>query len=1149
MNRRASMLWMLSMLGAPAFAQDAADAVEHLRGPVPAEVRAFDDAIARFRARVVELEDSTASLLQSQKSVALAEITRRFDDQLASVNAREASDRAVAVKAFEEFLAHYDAVAPASEVRLRLAELYFRQAEDSWLVATTAYYKEVDAADGDLDRLEALESAGEPKLDLSNVIALLSRIVADNATVAPDKRYALLDVTYYMLAFCYAEPNSAQRDRDRARQVFRDLVAARPDSDYADAAHLLLGNYFFEDNQFASSIPEFEAVLSQGPERRNYLAALYQLAWARYKLNDYDQSMASFVDLLDRSEKLRRDTGRPSEFAPDAVSYLALSIADQSDAHGVTPMEEAKAFFARVGADKAYRWDVLKSLAEALVRYSRQSDAVAVYEALQTDPAFRFRPENPDFQDTVVKLLTTGAMADLVAGGAARLAMTENYGEASAWWNANRANPEALSQARKYTEAYLLEVAIELKARAQDLADAGKDPRAAYGVAADRYQEYLKRFPISDGYFENQFQLADALYQAERYAEAATEFGLLARDEKFHKYGDAAAFMLFRARNELLAAKVGPIDKPAPDAEVDRRYTSNTGTEIAVYQLLDEQKALVEAADDLLLRDIPEPTEAQAAEMAARGEPNLFQIVEDNRSKILYLPAQMLYYANRYDEARPRLQKIIKEYPESDEAAYSANLFLNTYISEGDNAEVRRWSREFAALRLGSLQTSAERGAQFQSTYERASYQLGLDAAKRGDYVGAVDAYMSFVTEFPKSPNVPDALLSAAANNERAGRALDAAALYERFLREYPSHPEAKPFYFTLASNYESVFDLPKAISYYEEFVKRFPGDKDAPNAQYNAAFLKEGIGDHVGAAQGYDTYASKYTTAADREDVAYRAGRQYEAVDADRAISFYRGYLRTFGTKSPDHAIEAQSRIAELERGLGRTRDAATDQAAIVTLFDRVVASGGKVGPAGRDVAAAAAFPALNAQFQKIADLKLTRNEKKDTDLLLTQIPAQVAAFDAVAQAYVDRYLSFDHTIAAIYLQGMTRRVYAKLGFAVVPPAGLSEEQTEAYWQLLEENLFPQFEKVEQQAAAYLQKAIELARSQKRHSPWVDKCVDALHDIDPVAYPGHKDPLLGSVDAHGPADLAPIPWPEPPKEVAPPSDAPAPPAPAGGAR
>ncbi len=1143
MNLRAPIALFLSMLGGSALADDSTPAVEHLRGPVPEEVRAFDDAIERFRSRVGELELSTSTLLNSQKSLALSQITKRFDAQLAQVNVRETSDRAVAIRAFEDFLSHYDAVAPASEVRLRLAELYFRVAEDSWLISTTAYFKEVDAANGDLDRLEAIESQGEPKIDLTRVIVLLDRIVNDNATVSPSERYALLDVTYYMLAFCYAEPNSAQRDRDRARQVFRDLVIARPDSDYADAAHLLLGNYFFEDNQYASSIPEFEAVLAQGPERRNYLAALYQLAWARYKLNDYDESMARFVDLLDRSEKLHHDTGRPSEFAPDAVSYLALSLADQSDAHNVTPLEEAKVFFARVGNDKPYRWDVLKSLAEALVRYSRQSDAVAVYESLQTDPAFKFRPENPDFQDTVVKLLTSGASADLVAGGAARLEMTENYGEGSAWWNANRANPEALSQARKYTEAYLLEVAIELKARAQDLADAGKDAKVAYGIAADRYQEYLKRFPISDGYFENQFQLADALYQAGRYDEAATEYKLLVRDEKFHKYGDAAAFMLFRARNELLAEKVGPIDQRSAKSETDRRYATQAGNEIVVYQLLDEQKALVESADDLLLRDIPEPTEAVVAEMEARGEPNLYQIVEDNRSKILYLPAQMLFYANRFDEARPRLQKIIKEFPESDEAAYSANLFLNTYITEGDNTEVRRWSREFAAMRLGSLQTAAARGAQFQSTYERASYQVGLDAAKRADYAAAVDAYMGFIAEFPKSPNVPDALLSAAANNERIGHALDAAALYERFLREYPDHPEAKPFYFTLASNYESVFDLPRAIGYYEEFVKRFPTDKNAANAQYDLAFLKEGIGDHLGAAVGYDTYATRYTTAADREDVAYRAGRQYEEVDSDRAITFYRGYLKSFGTKNPDHAIEAQSRIAELERAAGRTREAAADQAAIVTLFDRVVAAGGKVGPAGRDVAAEAAFPALQAQYQKIVDHKLIRNEKKDTDLLLTQIPAEIAAFDAAAQAYVDRYLSFDHTIAAIYLQGMTRRMYAKLGFSVVPPAGLSEEQTEAYWELLEENLFPQFEKVEQAAALYLQKGIDLGKSQKRHSPWIDKCIDALHDIDPIAHPGQKDPLLGTVDAHAPADLATVPWPEPPKE-----DAPKPVTPAGGA-
>lgn len=1092
-------------LGLVAIAQEPPDRPEAASS---AEVDAWRSARARFAARADEIRADALATLQRQRAAQVGQVTAAYDARVDTAGRFEAQSRGEAIAAFESFLRRYDDVRATSDVRLRLAELYFQEAEDAWLVESRAYFAALDSAS------EGKDAAGpEPKIDLTRVIELLDAIVAANRGLPAESRYPLLDVAYSMLAFAYGEPNSRQFDKARARQVFGELIRERPDSDYADAAHLMLGTYAFEENRYADSIPEFEAVLAQGPQRRNYGAALYQLSWARYKLSDYDAAMRGFVALLDASEARRASSGQTSEFAPDAITYLALSLLELADAQSVTPRESAQGFFATLGPApsgvlaRPWRWDVYTSLAESLVTYSRPREAIDVYRALTSDPEWALRPENPEFQDTIVKLLSRGYDADLAAAGQARIDLTERYGPGSMWWDANRADPEAQGRARRYAEAYLLDVAIEQKVRAQESGDA-----ATYSLAADKYKEYLSRFPIADDYYANQFQLADALYRAARLDEAADAYGDLVRSAKFHAFGDAATYMVFRTREQLLRQRVGSPDQRAPNVEIERTYVGPGGQTVQVYELLDDQKAFVSAADEVVARTYGAPVDGL----------DVGALVSENKAKILYLPAQVLYYANHFDAARPRLQKIIKEHPDSDEAAFAANLFLNSYVVEGDAEAIRRWSKEFAGLRLGKSELAAKQGTQFQDTYEKASYQLGLDASKRGDFAAAAEAYLRFVTEFPKSKIVPDALLSAAANYDRLGRVAEANKLYERFLREYPTHPDAKPFYFRIASNYESAFELDKAIPYYRAFVDRYPTSDEARNAQYMVAFLEEGLGNALAAAKGYEDYARRFAAAPDREDVHFRAGAMYELADREKAIGFYRSYLKAYGTKNPDHAIAAQARIAALHQAAGRTREAESARDDVVRLFERIAASGQTIGPAGRDAAAEAGFRGLRARFEALAGRKLSRNEAKDTKLLLDELPAEIKAFDQAATTYVEKYLSFEWTTAAAYLQGAARQAYAKLGFGVEPPDGLSEDEQAAYWELLEETLFPQMRGVEAQAVEFFQRVLSLAAAQKRTSRWVDEARSGMATIDPTTYPTPKEPLLGRIQAIQPPALVP---------------------------
>lgn len=1088
--------------------------------PFPEEKREFDAALRRFKDRAEMVRSFAVAELNEQESSARERGLRRYDQLLEEANIDVLTKRAVTIKQLEHFLSHYAASARADDVRLRLSELYYQQASEAQLAAAREFNRRLSEID-DIDLIEELEAEGMPKIDLAPSIELLSEVVKRNREREPDERFSLLDVSYYMLGFTFSERNGKQYDRERARSVFRELADTLPESEWADAAHLLLGEFAFEDNDFEASIPEFKVVVDGGSERKYFMNALYKLAWANYKLDRFDEAMVLFTDMLDRSEAQRQRTGRASDYKEDGVEYLALSLLDQGDIQGTSPLDRARRFFAELPGQRAWEWDVLAELAEALRRYDRPLDSVEVYEYLQTTPAFALRPENPTFLASMIEQLRRGLDPDMAErAGDAQLAMSERYGEGTPWWNANRNNPEAIAVARGFVETYLIDVAREVRFRA---AEAG-DP-ALFAEAADRYREYLDRFPISDGYYEYAFELSDSLLRGNRHREAVDAFEQLIRSSRFHDFGDAAVFYRLAALRQLVQDEVGPFQERAADAEVERTYTSAGGQEITVYALTPEQEAFIAAADAVVAHEFGPPLASLDADFG--------DFADRIRPANMYQPAQMLYYANRYDEARPRLKRLFEELPRTNEAAFAANLYLNTWINEGDSAEIRRWSRAFASMRLGPTDSMevADLQQSFQNTLERTVFSEAAEAQRRGDYVEAAEGFLAFMREFPRSENLPLALLSAADSYSAAGRTVDANDLIERFINEYPEHPEAKRYFLRIAELYQGIFEFDKAIRYYDERARRYPDDTDASTAVYMIAFLKEGLGDNAGAAEGYERYARQFPAASDREETHFRAGAQYEQVSAERAIRFYRSYLQEYGLQAPDRALQAQARIADLMRDMGRDAAAERELDAVVELYGRIIDAGVEVGPAGRYAAAEAAFRDLQARLDNILAAKVeplsARNLAPDLEReirKLTALDAEVREelFPAIA-AYVNRYPSIEWVIAARYVGAKALAHVGNLGLSIQPPPGLPWEVEAAFLDLLEGNVYPPFRDDEQEAVEILEGVVRFAREQRRHAKWVDLALEELNRISPMDFAAVKEEYVGTIEARVPPRISPL--------------------------
>lgn len=1070
------------------------------------DVEAYRQARERFRARMAELNDDTRAFVLLRETELIDETTRAFDGRIALLEEQEREQRRIVVEQFESFLAAYPDSSYASHVRFRLADLAFEDATDRWTTASEAYYAKLDDPEA---TFEELETMGDPPVrDLARPLALYREIIEQNAGLDPKERYERLDGTYLMMGFVHMDENNAQYDREAARTALENLIAETSESALVDRAHLFIGNFLFEDNEFDAAIARFEDVYAQGDASKYFVEALYQLAWARYKLNYFDEALALFTELLDGSEEQFAQSGQESSFAPDAKRFLAFSFADIAYDRDVDALEVADDYFADVGA-RPYEREVYEHLADVLIRYTRPIEAVQVYEKLQTDPRWYAEANNPEHQKALIALYQTSVARDLSQAGAARLAFIERYGEGTDWWRENRNNPDALDVARSFLESSLLDVAIEYRVRAQETG-----MPADFAVAADKYRIYLDQFPMSDDYYKQQWYLADSLKLAGDHPGSLREFESLHASAKYHPYGDAVLYSLMDVRyQEMVSA--GHLPGEPPSAPSVERTVAPMGQNIDVFALTSDRADFISSADMVVAHTFSAPTESDL--------PDYQEAVAERRPSLMYLSGQILFHHNRFDEARPRLEAVIDEYPHTTEANYAAGLLVDSYLAEGDLAQVRAYTKRFAVQPPGPpSEVDLDR---FGDLLEGTTFKLATEQAEGGDELGAVDAFLAFRQEFPNSEFSADALYSAAFYAQRAGNVTRSNELYEQFVAEYPDEDRSKGLLFRIAANYESAFQLSKAVGFYEQLLQHpNAGQGERADAQYNKSFLLIGMGDYRGAARGFESYERNYPDQEDGEEVLWLAGEAWEQVGPREAITFYTDYKRRYPDANADHVLQAESRIYELREQIGTgPRGLAEQREAIVSAFDRFVANGVEIGAAGHHAAARAAYPDLAAAYDDFADDTLSGNEDRDAALLNDEKPAELKELEASVRSFVGRYQDFEFNSGALLLQAKAALAYADLGLSIQCPPALSEEDCWLFEDILLEQVFPQYYEVEDVGIQRLQALVEGAKGQKRHSAFVDEALALLNERRPADHPAVKEEMRGDAEAHAPIVIVPV--------------------------
>ncbi|MEC7239604.1 MAG: tetratricopeptide repeat protein [Myxococcota bacterium] len=489
---------------------------------------------------------------------------------------------------------------------------------------------------------------------------------------------------------------------------------------------------------------------------------------------------------------------------------------------------------------------------------------------------------------------------------------------------------------------------------------------------------------------KNQWYLADTLFKAGRYEEAVEQYTSLA-SKSGHPYVDGARYHIMQSWQKMLINAYQKDNVRAPEALRERVVVAENGNEREVFALVDAHQAFISAADDIrsdTFEDIPE----NAAYIKA---------LEDDRVALHYTPAQILFEYGRFEEARPRLEEVIELFPTTNEAAFSANLLVNSFLEEGDLDNVRDLLVRFSEERLGSdPEAITQQQRTFREQLEQTVYKLAGRLKAEGKVLPAANAYLSFTEEFPDSEYVDEALYTAAVYFNNAGRVTRANDLYEDFINRYPDHPDAEGLTFDIAKNSADVLDFEKALEYYGRILRYFGDGEYADGALINSALLKVGLGDSSGAAKALEDYVERYPEDENLEDYLWLAAQQWELAGDNKALAFYQRYLGARSGIHPGHTLEALNWIAEYYTKSGNRRAESARQELVETC-NTFLAEGKEPGRRGRNLAATVVLDELMEKLEEFRSIdypdaskisfvqafnELTVTKREELDAIATQ-------------------------------------------------------------------------------------------------------------------------------------------------------------------
>jgi len=615
-------------------------------------------------------------------------------------------------------------------------------------------------------------------------------------------QYPRGDAVLYQLARAY----EADLRPEQALTSLTRLVREYPNSAWLTEAQFRRGEILFTTMRYTDAERAYQAVVGFGPATPFYDQGLYKHGWALFKLSRGDDSVKSFLQVLDRvlapqgQIKARDVLSRPErELTDDAMRAISITFLDLEGA------ESLDALLAKRG-DPVYTHMLYNSLGDLYLEKERYQDAAKSFEAFaKRKPDDRFAPS---LQVRAIESYQKGGFGSLVLAG--KQAFVVRYAFGSAFW-ANRTVQDAP------------EVAEQLKSNLRDLAQyyhaqAQKNKKPDDYQAATRwYRQMLTSFPADPTAPESRFLLGELLFDSGRFGEAAKEYEQTAYEYPAHAKSAQAGYaaLLAYPKHEATLAGEAKAKWHRQGIESALMFASSFPTHA------ETGAVLTKAAEELFELKDYERTIEVAQLVLARQPP-----VNAKRLRVAStLLAHSLFDRARYQESEAAYLRVQALLPpgDSERSAIVERIAASIYKQAeakqaGGNAEgaVTDFLRVVALAPTSTVRVNAE--------FDAATILVTL-----GQWERAIPVLQGFRLAHPTSTLNPEVTRKLAVAYQETGRGAAAAEEFERIAanRDEPADVRRTALW-QAAELFQKAGASSRAASAYASYVAQFPLPLDA---------------------------------------------------------------------------------------------------------------------------------------------------------------------------------------------------------------------------------------------------------------------------------------------------------------------------------
>ena len=852
------------------------------------------------------------------------------------------------------------------ELQIRLAELYIEKSR-------VAYFLRANQEEADQEH--ALKQY-EANMLKQQAIEIYQRILSD----FPDFRDR--DKVLFFMAHEFNELGQVKEMVDQ----YTLLIKTYPQSIYTPEAHLLLGDYYFNQKQdIEQSKDHYEAVLNF-PDSPAAAAARYKLAWCRINLVDYAGALKLFEESVlspMAAKELDIDTYRRVDVRLESLTDMAFCY---PEVYKKTTAEEDLTYFKRFAWSRPVYTAVLEKLAYRYYVKKNWEKTAALYRELadlRQDPEKLTEYAKYIFES--VQALGTYKHAERDVQIIVHALETQKY-------SAHLSAQDKENTINDY-EIFARDIITHLHAKANQT-----NSKQDYKIAAEAYKTYLDFFTEAPAAKEMARNYAEALFSSDQFLEAGKQYEKIA----------PAATENTKQRQEMLYSAV-----------------------ISYYQALKQK-------DDLNFY------QAAFAREGLRSAGN--QYVNEYASspyapEVRFNVAWAAYDAGQYETAINDFSNFVSTFPNHKATKAAVHLALDSFHRLENYDGLISYGKSL--LSSGKLRDKAlvQEVAQIVRSAESKVVST-MTMAAMDDWESTRQELMQ-VADKGKSDAMGEQALNALVISSHDNK--DLATMFYAVGKLAQSFPKSAYVKDGLGMAIDTALKAGQyrvLAEYMEEFTHKYPTDEQSANLMLQAARIREGLGQYAASNRDYRQYISTgKATQKQLDDIVFsmfeNAGNLNNTDASGKILSGFAGRL------SPMPGLLANAELAVLDYQSNRHSEARRLSASVKKTYNPKM---GEKDPELRDRVAELYYYEVYLSSGPYFKLRL----KNKIDNAVVERKTKLLQHLEEGYQKVMQAKSPDWALKACFRANEINREFAEFLIQSPLPEGLNAQQTQQYRQLI---------------------------------------------------------------------------------------------------